>query len=182
MGFVPPHILKAKAASQDVSAEEREASRRTLGLDAARRAERAGKGVDGDEVKTSGSGAETAAAAAAARGGSTGVEGVEGKKNAEYQILPWGKRRARVPCSHRAVANSKYNGLQQSSAAGKMLGLTLERTPEKTSRKLRQLFIYVLVAMANEYCRSYFLIPPNHPVSETCHGGLTERMGDLGIM
>ncbi|KAK7456693.1 hypothetical protein Landi51_01969 [Colletotrichum acutatum] len=52
MGFIPPHMLKAKAASQDVSAEEREASRRTMELDAARQAQREGR----EKGKTSGGG------------------------------------------------------------------------------------------------------------------------------
>lgn len=50
MGFIPPHMLKAKAASQNVSAEEREASRKTMEMDAARQAQREG----GEEGKTSG--------------------------------------------------------------------------------------------------------------------------------
>ncbi|KXH48312.1 hypothetical protein CNYM01_08940 [Colletotrichum nymphaeae SA-01] len=52
MGFIPPHMLKAKAASQDVSAEEREASRKTMEMDAARQAQR----EDGEKGKASGGG------------------------------------------------------------------------------------------------------------------------------
>ncbi|KAJ3940500.1 uncharacterized protein N0V96_009504 [Colletotrichum fioriniae] len=55
MGFIPPHMLKAKAASQDVSAEEREASRRTMQLDDARQAQR----KDVEKGKTSGGGSST---------------------------------------------------------------------------------------------------------------------------
>ncbi|KAK1478503.1 hypothetical protein CCUS01_04849 [Colletotrichum cuscutae] len=67
MGFIPPHMLKAKAASQNVSAEEREASRRTMKIDDARQAQREG----GEKGKTSGGG-----------GGSTEVKG-EQKKGEE---------------------------------------------------------------------------------------------------
>ncbi|UQC91286.1 uncharacterized protein CLUP02_16820 [Colletotrichum lupini] len=55
MGFIPPHVLKAKAASQNVSAEEREASRRTMEIDAARQAQREG----GEKGKASGGGSST---------------------------------------------------------------------------------------------------------------------------
>ncbi|KAI3558900.1 hypothetical protein CABS03_11361 [Colletotrichum abscissum] len=55
MGFIPPHMLKAKAASQNVSAEEREASRRTMEIDAARQAQRQG----GEKGKASGGGSST---------------------------------------------------------------------------------------------------------------------------
>ncbi|KXH47404.1 hypothetical protein CSIM01_05341 [Colletotrichum simmondsii] len=68
MGFIPPHILKAKAASQDVSAEEREASRKTMEMDAARQAQREG----GEKGKESGGGG----------GSSTEVKG-EQKKGEE---------------------------------------------------------------------------------------------------
>ncbi|KXH63957.1 hypothetical protein CSAL01_08136 [Colletotrichum salicis] len=72
MGFIPPHILKAKAASQDVSAEEREASQRTLDLDGARRVEREGKGGDGEK--------------GTARGGSaSSTEAKEGQEKGEVE-------------------------------------------------------------------------------------------------
>ncbi|KAI3548830.1 hypothetical protein CSPX01_02853 [Colletotrichum filicis] len=55
MGFITPHMLKAKAASQNVSAEEREASRRTMERDAARQAQR----ECGEKGKASGGGSST---------------------------------------------------------------------------------------------------------------------------
>ncbi|KAK1515938.1 uncharacterized protein CCOS01_13136 [Colletotrichum costaricense] len=66
MGFIPPHMLKAKAASQNVSAEEREASRKTMVMDAARQAQKEG----GEKGKTSGGG-----------GGSTEVKGEHKKED-----------------------------------------------------------------------------------------------------